>query len=91
MLQMLSRLDVADNTGARQVQMIRRLGQIAQMPLSPVFALPREIEDAIATCHIARHTIAIEQGLTPGDMCRRLADDKSEPINRVIVHLEEQL
>jgi large subunit ribosomal protein L14 len=28
MLQMLSRLDVADNTGARQVQMIRRLGQI---------------------------------------------------------------
>jgi type IV pilus assembly protein PilB len=30
------------------VDLIRRLGQIAQMPLSPVFALPREIEDAIA-------------------------------------------
>jgi len=28
--------------------LIRRLGQIAQIPLSPVFALPREIEDAIA-------------------------------------------
>ena len=28
--------------------LIRRLSQIAQMPLSPVFALPREIEDAIA-------------------------------------------
>lgn len=28
--------------------LVRRLGQIAQMPLSPVFALPREIEDAIA-------------------------------------------
>lgn len=28
--------------------LVRRLGQIAQMPVSPVFALPREIEDAIA-------------------------------------------
>ena len=28
--------------------LIRRLSQIAQIPLSPVFALPREIEDAIA-------------------------------------------
>lgn len=29
-------------------ELLRRLGQIAQMPISPVFALPREIEDAIA-------------------------------------------
>jgi type II secretory ATPase GspE/PulE/Tfp pilus assembly ATPase PilB-like protein len=28
--------------------LVRRLGQIAQMPVSQVFALPREIEDAIA-------------------------------------------
>ena len=28
--------------------LIKRLSQIAQMPVSPVFALPREIEDAIA-------------------------------------------
>jgi type IV pilus assembly protein PilB len=28
--------------------LVRRLSQIAQMPVSPVFALPREIEDAIA-------------------------------------------
>lgn len=28
MVQMLSRLDVADNTGAKEVQMIRRLGQL---------------------------------------------------------------
>ncbi|MDR2430242.1 MAG: 50S ribosomal protein L14 [Puniceicoccales bacterium] len=28
MVQMLSRLNVADNTGAKKVQMIRRLGQI---------------------------------------------------------------
>lgn len=29
-------------------ELIRRIGQIAQMPVSPVFALPRDIEDAIA-------------------------------------------
>jgi type IV pilus assembly protein PilB len=28
--------------------LVKRLSQIAQMPVSPVFALPREIEDAIA-------------------------------------------
>lgn len=28
--------------------LIKRLGQIVQMPISPVFALPREIEDAIS-------------------------------------------
>jgi type IV pilus assembly protein PilB len=28
--------------------LLRRLGQIVQLPLSPVFALPREIEDAIS-------------------------------------------
>lgn len=30
------------------LDLIRRLSQIAQIPISPVFALPREIEDAIA-------------------------------------------
>ncbi len=30
MLQMQSRLDVADNTGAKQVMMIRRLGQVSR-------------------------------------------------------------
>ena len=29
------------------VDLVKRLGQIAEMPISPVFALPREIEDAI--------------------------------------------
>jgi type II secretory ATPase GspE/PulE/Tfp pilus assembly ATPase PilB-like protein len=29
-------------------ELVRRLAQITQMPVSPVFALPREIEDAIA-------------------------------------------
>jgi len=29
-------------------ELVRRMSQIAQVPISPVFALPREIEDAIA-------------------------------------------
>ena len=29
-------------------ELVRRLSQVAQLPVSPVFALPREIEDAIA-------------------------------------------
>jgi type IV pilus assembly protein PilB len=29
-------------------ELVKRLGQIAQLPVSPVFALPRQIEDAIA-------------------------------------------
>ena len=29
-------------------ELVRRLSQIAQIPISPVFALPREVEDAIA-------------------------------------------
>jgi type IV pilus assembly protein PilB len=29
-------------------ELVRRLGHIVQMPISPVFALPREIEDAIS-------------------------------------------
>lgn len=40
-------LTVAMATPA-DAELIRRLGQIAQVPISPVFALPREIEDAIA-------------------------------------------
>jgi type IV pilus assembly protein PilB len=36
---------LADPTDAT---LVKRLSQIAQMPVSPVFALPREIEDAIA-------------------------------------------
>jgi type II secretory ATPase GspE/PulE/Tfp pilus assembly ATPase PilB-like protein len=40
-------LTVATSTPADS-ELLRRLGQIAQMQLSPVFALQREIEDAIA-------------------------------------------
>lgn len=35
-------------TEPADTDLIKRLSQIAQMPVSPVFALPREIEDAIA-------------------------------------------
>ncbi len=40
-------LTVAMSTPA-DTEMVRRISQIAQMPVSAVFALPREIEDAIA-------------------------------------------
>ena len=33
MIQLLSRLEVADNTGAKQVSMIRRLGQLKKLLL----------------------------------------------------------
>ncbi len=35
-------------TSPTDIELNKRLSQIAQMPVSPVFALPREIEDAIA-------------------------------------------
>ena len=34
MIQLLSRLEVADNTGAKQVRMIRRLGQLKKIRCS---------------------------------------------------------
>ncbi|HWA86028.1 MAG TPA: GspE/PulE family protein [Opitutus sp.] len=40
-------LTVATST-PDDAELIKRLGQIAQMPVSPVFALRREVEDAIA-------------------------------------------
>ncbi|HVU24249.1 MAG TPA: GspE/PulE family protein [Opitutus sp.] len=40
-------LTVATSTPG-DAELIKRLGQIVQMPVSPVFALPREIEDSIA-------------------------------------------
>ncbi len=38
-------------------ELVRRLSQIAQVPISPVFALPREIEDAIAIHYSTEKTI----------------------------------
>lgn len=45
----------------RDQELVRRLGQITQHPISPVFALPREIEDAIAIHYCTEK--GIEDGL----------------------------
>jgi type IV pilus assembly protein PilB len=37
--------------------LVKRLGQIAEMPVSPVFALPREIEDATAIHYCTERSI----------------------------------
>ncbi|MBL9190311.1 MAG: type II/IV secretion system protein [Opitutaceae bacterium] len=42
-------------------ELVRRLGQISQHPVSPVFALPREIDDAIAIHYCTEK--GIEEGL----------------------------
>lgn len=43
-------------------ELVRRLGQITQVPVSPVFALPREIDDAIAIHYCTEK--GIEESLT---------------------------
>ncbi len=54
--------------------LIRRLSQIAQMPVSPVFALPREIEDAIAVYYCTEK--GLEESL--GELERSRLFDKPE-------------
>ncbi len=55
-------------------ELLRRVGQIAQLPVSPVFALPREIEDAVAIHYCT------EQGLEEslGELERSSLFDKPE-------------
>ena len=55
-------------------ELLRRLSQIAQIPTSPVFALPREIEDAISVHYCT------EQGLEEslGELERSSLFDKPE-------------
>ncbi len=55
-------------------ELLRRLGQIAQMPVSPVFALPREIEDAIAVHYCTER--GLEESL--GELERSSLFDKPE-------------
>ena len=55
-------------------ELIRRIGQIAQMPVSPVFALPRDIEDAIAV-HYSNEK-GLEESL--GELERSSLFDKPE-------------
>ncbi len=52
-------------------QLIKRIGQIAKMPVSPVFALPKEIEDAIIISYASEK--GIEEILNELEQSRLLA------------------
>jgi type II secretory ATPase GspE/PulE/Tfp pilus assembly ATPase PilB-like protein len=65
--------------------LVRRLGQIAQMPISPVFALPREVEGAI-TVHYCTER-GIEESL--GDLERSNLFDVPETADEKIAQLAE--
>lgn len=69
-------------------ELIRRLSQIAQIPISPVFALPREIEDAIAIHYSTEKSIEeslqglerttiFDQSESTGDRLSVMADSDS--------------
>jgi type IV pilus assembly protein PilB len=69
-------------------ELVKRLGQIAQMPVSPVFALPREIEDAIAIHYCTEKNIEdslnelerstlFDKPDSAGDRLASLADNNS--------------
>jgi type II secretory ATPase GspE/PulE/Tfp pilus assembly ATPase PilB-like protein len=70
------------------LDLVKRLGQIAQVPISPVFALPRDIEDAIliqysseknleeSLSELERSTIFDQPDLA-GDKLAALADSES--------------
>ncbi len=68
--------------------LIKRLSQIAQIPLSPVFALPREIEDAIAIHYCTEkniedslseleHSSLFDRSETAGEKLAALAENNS--------------
>ncbi len=66
-------------------ELVKRIGQIAQMPVSPVFALPREIEDAIAIHYCT------EQGLEEslGELERSSLFDRPEMAGDKLAALAE--
>jgi type II secretory ATPase GspE/PulE/Tfp pilus assembly ATPase PilB-like protein len=63
----------------------RRLGQIAQMPISPVFALPREIEDAISVHYCSEK--GLEESLS--ELERSSLFDKPEIAGEILAELAE--
>ncbi len=69
------------------VALIRRLSQIAQMPVSPVFALPREIEDAIAVYYCTEK--GLEDSL--GELERSRLFDKPEIAGDKLAALAEDI
>lgn len=67
--------------------LIRRLSQIAQMQVSPVFALPREIEDAIAVYYCTEK--GLEESL--GELERSRLFDKPEIAGDKLAALAEDI
>jgi type IV pilus assembly protein PilB len=65
--------------------LVRRLSQIAQMPVSPVFALPREIDDAIAVHYCTEK--GIEESL--GELERSSLFDRPEIAGEKLAVLAE--
>ena len=66
-------------------ELVRRLGQIAQLPISPVFALPREIEDAIAVNYCTERSL--EENL--GELERSSLFDRPEIAGEKLAALAE--
>lgn len=68
-----------------QTDTIKRLSQIAQMPVSPVFALPREIEDAISVYYSTEKNV--EESLA--ELERSAAFDRPEQVGAKLTQLAE--
>jgi len=70
MIQLLSRLEVADNTGAKQVRMIRRLGQLKKTA---------SVGDIIV-CHVKES--AVEASVKKGSVVRAVVVRTKSPMRR---------
>ena len=73
MIQLLSRLEVADNTGAKQVRMIRRLGQLKKTA---------SVGDVIV-CHVKESSV--EASVKKGSVVRAVV---VEPNHQCAVEME---
>ena len=70
MIQLLSRLEVADNTGAKQVRMIRRLGQLKK---------PAAVGDVIV-CHVKESSV--DASVKKGSVVRAVVVRTKSPMRR---------
>ena len=70
MIQLLSRLEVADNTGAKQVRMIRRLGQLKKTA---------SVGDVIV-CHVKERSV--EASVKKGSVVRAVVVRTKSPMRR---------
>ena len=84
-LYVLSRVLTVAMATPNDPELVRRLSQIAQIPVSPVFALPREIEDAIAIQYCSEK--GLEESL--GELERSSLFDKPEIAGEKLAHLAE--